>query len=84
MAMDTWRLEGTQHPPWNCKKSPTPRVVVALTVVSSALIAAIIALAVFSGSADGNSYGWIKGSQVLSETCAAELKWIYQKEAAMI
>ncbi|CAM5157053.1 unnamed protein product [Eretmochelys imbricata] len=45
--MDTWRLEGTQHPPWNCKKSPTPRVVVALTVVSSALIAAIIALAGF-------------------------------------
>ncbi|CAM5104034.1 unnamed protein product, partial [Natator depressus] len=38
----------------------------------------------FSGSADGNSCGWIKGSQVLSETCAAELKWICQKEAAVI
>ncbi|CAM5156942.1 unnamed protein product [Eretmochelys imbricata] len=48
MAMDTWRLEGTQYPPWNCKKSPTRRVVVALTVVSSALIAAIIALAVLT------------------------------------
>ncbi|CAM4635657.1 unnamed protein product [Lepidochelys olivacea] len=36
------------------------------------------------GSADGNSCGWIKGSQVLSETCAAELKWICQKEAAVI
>ncbi|CAM4634466.1 unnamed protein product, partial [Lepidochelys olivacea] len=34
-----------RDPPCNCKKSPTPRVVVALTVVSSALIAAIIALA---------------------------------------
>ncbi|CAM5156848.1 unnamed protein product, partial [Eretmochelys imbricata] len=48
MAMDTWRLEGTQYPPWNCKKSPTPRVVVALIVVSSPLIAAIIALAVLT------------------------------------
>ncbi|CAM5103669.1 unnamed protein product [Natator depressus] len=38
----------------------------------------------FSGSADGNSCGWIKGSQVLSETCAVELKWICQKEAAVI
>ncbi|XP_074975874.1 killer cell lectin-like receptor subfamily F member 1 isoform X2 [Caretta caretta] len=38
----------------------------------------------FSGSAAGNSCGWIKGSQVLSETCAAELKWICQKEAAVI
>ncbi|CAM2094966.1 unnamed protein product [Caretta caretta] len=38
----------------------------------------------FSGSADGNSCGWIKGSQVLSEMCAAELKWICQKEAALI
>ncbi|CAM5157355.1 unnamed protein product [Eretmochelys imbricata] len=45
MAMDTGRLEGTQDPPWNCKKSPTCGVVVALRVVSSALIAAIIALA---------------------------------------
>ncbi|CAM4652993.1 unnamed protein product [Caretta caretta] len=34
------------EPPWNCKKSPTCGVVVALIVVSSALIAAIIALAV--------------------------------------
>ncbi|CAM4557512.1 unnamed protein product, partial [Lepidochelys kempii] len=33
-------------PPWNCKKSPTCRVVVAVIVVWSALIAAIIALAV--------------------------------------
>ncbi|CAM5157668.1 unnamed protein product [Eretmochelys imbricata] len=32
-------------PPWNCQKSPTCGVVVALRVVSSALIAAIIALA---------------------------------------
>ncbi|CAM4557438.1 unnamed protein product [Lepidochelys kempii] len=48
MAMDTWRLEGTQYPPCNCQKSPTRRVVVALTVVSSALIAAIIALAVLT------------------------------------
>ncbi|CAM5171752.1 unnamed protein product [Eretmochelys imbricata] len=46
MAMDTGRLEGTQDPPWNCQKSPTCRVVVALIVVSSPLIAAIIALAV--------------------------------------
>ncbi|CAM4635448.1 unnamed protein product [Lepidochelys olivacea] len=48
MAMDTWRLEGTQYPPCNCQKSPTPRVVVALIVVSSPLIAAIIALAVLT------------------------------------
>ncbi|CAM4651790.1 unnamed protein product [Caretta caretta] len=48
MAMDTWRLEGTQYPPCNCKKSPTRRVVVALIVVSSPLIAAIIALAVLT------------------------------------
>ncbi|CAM5157445.1 unnamed protein product, partial [Eretmochelys imbricata] len=46
MAMDIGRLEGTQDPPWNCQKSPTCGVVVALRVVSSALIAAIIALAV--------------------------------------
>ncbi|CAM4651468.1 unnamed protein product [Lepidochelys olivacea] len=46
--MDTWRLEGTQYPPCNCQKSPTPRVVVALIVVSSPLIAAIIALAVLT------------------------------------
>ncbi|CAM4635020.1 unnamed protein product [Lepidochelys olivacea] len=45
MAMDTWRLEGTQYPPCNCQKSPTCRVVVALIVVLSPLIAAIIALA---------------------------------------
>ncbi|CAM4652001.1 unnamed protein product, partial [Caretta caretta] len=45
MAMDTWRLEGTQYPPCNCQKSPTRRVVVALIVVSSPFIAAIIALA---------------------------------------
>ncbi|CAM4635601.1 unnamed protein product [Lepidochelys olivacea] len=48
MAMDTWSLEGTQYPPCNCQKSPTRRVVVALIVVSSALIAAIIALAVLT------------------------------------
>ncbi|CAM4662967.1 unnamed protein product, partial [Caretta caretta] len=48
MAMDTWRLEGTQYPPGNCKKSPTRRVVVALIVVSSPLIAAIITLAVLT------------------------------------
>ncbi|CAM4652966.1 C-type lectin domain family 2 member B-like [Caretta caretta] len=35
-------------PPWNCQKSPTCGVVVALIVVSSALIAAIIALAVLA------------------------------------
>ncbi|CAM5157487.1 unnamed protein product [Eretmochelys imbricata] len=45
MAMDIGRLEGTQDPPWNCQKSPTCGVVVALRVVLSALIAAIIALA---------------------------------------
>ncbi|CAM5158328.1 unnamed protein product [Eretmochelys imbricata] len=33
-----------EDPPWNCKKSPTCGVVVAVIVVSSALIAAIIAL----------------------------------------
>ncbi|XP_038226490.2 killer cell lectin-like receptor subfamily F member 1 isoform X1 [Dermochelys coriacea] len=38
----------------------------------------------FSGSATGNSCGWIKGTQILSETCAAEFKWICQKEAAVI
>lgn len=43
-----------------------------------------LSLCSFSGSAAGNSCGWIKGSQVLSETCAAELKWICQKEAAVI
>ncbi|XP_044838856.1 killer cell lectin-like receptor subfamily B member 1B allele A [Mauremys mutica] len=37
-----------------------------------------------SGSADGNSCGWIRGTQVLSEMCDAELKWICQKEAAVI
>ncbi|CAM5171561.1 unnamed protein product [Eretmochelys imbricata] len=36
---------GNPDPPWNCQKSPTCRVVVALIVVSSPLIAAIIALA---------------------------------------
>ncbi|CAM5097457.1 unnamed protein product [Natator depressus] len=36
---------GNPDPPCNCKKSPTRRVVVALIAVSSALIAAIIALA---------------------------------------
>ncbi|CAM4557530.1 unnamed protein product [Lepidochelys kempii] len=39
---------GNPDPPCNCQKSPTRRVVVALTVVSSALIAAIIALAVLT------------------------------------
>ncbi|CAM4650996.1 unnamed protein product [Lepidochelys olivacea] len=48
MAMDTGRLERTQDPPCNCQKSPTCGVVVALIVVSSALIAAIIALAVLA------------------------------------
>ncbi|CAM5171358.1 unnamed protein product [Eretmochelys imbricata] len=36
---------GNPDPPWNCQKSPTCGVVVALIVVSSPLIAAIIALA---------------------------------------
>ncbi|CAM4652740.1 unnamed protein product [Caretta caretta] len=39
---------GNPDPPWNCQKSPTCGVVVALIVVSSALIAAIIALAVLA------------------------------------
>ncbi|XP_074827908.1 C-type lectin domain family 2 member D-like [Natator depressus] len=47
------RLRGVRQaltfdPPCNCKKSPTRRVVVALIAVSSALIAAIIALAVLA------------------------------------
>ncbi|CAM4557557.1 unnamed protein product [Lepidochelys kempii] len=42
---DVNNIAWNPDPPCNCKKSPTPRVVVALTVVSSALIAAIIALA---------------------------------------
>uniref|UniRef100_A0A8C3RLR8 C-type lectin domain-containing protein n=1 Tax=Chelydra serpentina TaxID=8475 RepID=A0A8C3RLR8_CHESE len=37
-----------------------------------------------SGSAEGNSCGWIRGSRIHSETCAAEFKWICQKEAAVI
>ncbi|XP_067423681.1 killer cell lectin-like receptor subfamily F member 1 [Emydura macquarii macquarii] len=37
-----------------------------------------------SGSAEGNSCGWIKSSRIQSETCDAELKWICQKEAALI
>ncbi|CAM5163001.1 unnamed protein product [Eretmochelys imbricata] len=37
---------GNPDPPWNCQKSPACGVVVALIVVSSPLIAAIIALAV--------------------------------------
>ncbi|CAM5097452.1 unnamed protein product [Natator depressus] len=41
---------GNPDPPCNCKKSPTRRVVVALIAVSSALIAAIIALAETKGS----------------------------------
>ncbi|XP_075769584.1 killer cell lectin-like receptor subfamily F member 1 [Pelodiscus sinensis] len=36
------------------------------------------------GPADGNSCGWIKGSRIHSETCGAELKWICQKDAAVI
>ncbi|XP_073167576.1 uncharacterized protein [Lepidochelys kempii] len=39
---------GNPDPPCNCQKSPTCGVVVALRVVSSALIAAIIALAVLA------------------------------------
>ncbi|XP_032643814.1 killer cell lectin-like receptor subfamily B member 1B allele C [Chelonoidis abingdonii] len=38
----------------------------------------------FSGSADGNSCGWIGGSRIQFETCGAEFKWICQKEAAVI
>ncbi|CAM4557123.1 unnamed protein product [Lepidochelys kempii] len=79
MAMDTWRLEGTQHPPCNCQKSPTCGVVVALIVVSSALIAAIIALAVLTSqlsSADlcpllapcARTAGWdTKGNATISQ-----------------
>uniref|UniRef100_A0A8C4VWV9 C-type lectin domain-containing protein n=1 Tax=Gopherus evgoodei TaxID=1825980 RepID=A0A8C4VWV9_9SAUR len=37
-----------------------------------------------SGSAEGNSCGWIRGSRIQSETCGAEFKWICQKEAAVI
>ncbi|KAH1182619.1 hypothetical protein KIL84_004111 [Mauremys mutica] len=37
-----------------------------------------------SGSAAGNSCGWIRGSRIQSEMCDAELKWICQKEAAVI
>ncbi|XP_044840015.1 killer cell lectin-like receptor subfamily F member 1 [Mauremys mutica] len=37
-----------------------------------------------SGSAEGNSCGWIRGRRILSETCGAEFKWICQKEAAVI
>ncbi|CAM4557314.1 unnamed protein product [Lepidochelys kempii] len=44
------------YPPCNCKKSPTCRVVVALIVVSSPLIAAIIALAGTAGwDTEGNA-----------------------------
>ncbi|KAM9119361.1 killer cell lectin-like receptor subfamily B member 1B allele A [Pangshura tecta] len=38
----------------------------------------------FSGSAAGNSCASVKGTQIQSETCAAEFKWICQKEAAVI
>ncbi|XP_034613416.1 killer cell lectin-like receptor subfamily F member 1 [Trachemys scripta elegans] len=37
-----------------------------------------------SGSAEGNSCGWIGDSRIQSETCGAEFKWICQKEAAAI
>ncbi|XP_067396972.1 killer cell lectin-like receptor subfamily F member 1 [Emydura macquarii macquarii] len=37
-----------------------------------------------SGSAEGNRCGWIKSSRIGSETCDSELKWICQKEAAVI
>ncbi|XP_044838593.1 killer cell lectin-like receptor subfamily B member 1B allele C [Mauremys mutica] len=38
----------------------------------------------FSGSAAGNSCASVKGTQIQSETCTAEFKWICQKEAAVI
>ncbi|XP_065420308.1 killer cell lectin-like receptor subfamily B member 1B allele C [Chrysemys picta bellii] len=37
-----------------------------------------------SGSAEGNSCGWIGDSRIQSETCGAEFRWICQKEAAVI
>ncbi|CAM4637102.1 unnamed protein product [Lepidochelys olivacea] len=45
MQLQIWMQLPFADPPWNCKKSPTCGVVVAVIVVSSALIAAIIALA---------------------------------------
>ncbi|XP_067426038.1 killer cell lectin-like receptor subfamily F member 1, partial [Emydura macquarii macquarii] len=37
-----------------------------------------------SGPAEGNRCGRLKGTQIQSEICGFELKWICQKEAAMI